>query len=100
MSQPFPTEEEFNAWLQHPVTQRVIRALEGRRETLRRLWEGGSFTDYAQEGTVLTNVANLGTCRGYAYLCDLDYETFSMEIEDGESKRVEAPRGSGAGGTV
>lgn len=76
------SEEEFNDWLTHPVTKEVKRILAAKREQLRRQWEGGSFTDYTKEGTVLVNVANLGTCRGLAFVEELDYELFETELDD------------------
>ena len=76
------TEEEFNEWKEHPATQAIIAVLEAKRETLRRMWEGGSFTDYSQGTTALVNVGNLGTCKGYAYVAELTYEEYVMEIEN------------------
>mgnify|MGYP003653856186 CR=1 FL=1 len=91
-----PTEGEFKEWLVHPVTQQVMQMLQAKRETLRQQWEGGSFTDYAKDTTALVNVGNLGTCKGFAFVTDLDYETLIGEIDDGEQVRIEAPRGGSA----
>ena len=74
------TEEEFNDWKRHPVTEEILKILEAKREMLRRQWEAGAFTDYAQETTALVNVGNLGTCRGYAFLSELTYEDYFVEI--------------------
>tara|TARA_R110000868_G_scaffold304180_3_gene564708 strand:- start:810 stop:1070 length:261 start_codon:yes stop_codon:yes gene_type:complete len=79
------TEAEFKEWLLHPVTQQVRQMLEAKREELRRQWEGGAFTDYALEAVALVNVGNLGTCKGYAFVAELDYEQFIAESEDGKS---------------
>ena len=76
------TEEEFKEWLLHPATKEVMALLEHKREELRRMWEGGSFTDYATDTTALVNVGNLGTCKGYAFVMELTYE--DLEIEDGK----------------
>ena len=78
------TEEEFNEWKMHPVTQAVQAVLEAKREALRRLWEAGSFTDYEKDGTVLVNVGNMGTCKGYAFVSELTYEDYLSEIDDGK----------------
>jgi hypothetical protein len=78
------TEEEFAAWLSHPVTRSVLHVLHGKREELRQQWEGGSFTDYDQGKTALVNVGNLGMCRGYAFVTDLSYEQLAEELDDGE----------------
>ena len=90
------SEKEFNEWLQHPVTLAVRDLLEKKRDTLRRQWEGGSFTDYARDTTVLVNVANMGTCKGYAFVAELEFQDILTEVEsDGEQFRAEAPRSSG-----
>ena len=87
-----PIEEEFKEWLRHPITQQVKQMLNVKREELRQQWEGGSFTDYAQETTALVNVGNIGTCKGYAFVTELDYETFIAEIDDGKQIGDETPR--------
>ena len=76
------TEEEFNEWLQHPVTLAVKGILGKRREELRQSWEHGSFTDYDAGAMALTNVGNIGTCKGYAYVQELDYTTYVGEIDE------------------
>lgn len=90
------TEEEFNAWKTHPVTKALMEVLAGRRENLRQQWEGGSFTDYTKDATVLVNVGNLGTCKGYAFVMDFTYEDYLTEIDDGEQQRTGATRSGGA----
>lgn len=87
------TEEEFLDWKQHPVTKAVMELLAAKREQMRQDWEGGSFTDYDKGAMALVNVGNIGTCRGYAFVQDLDYEQYLTEIDDGESKRI-GPAGS------
>jgi len=82
------TEEEFNEWRLHPGTQAIIAVLEAKRDSLRRQWEAGSFTDYDAGTTSLINVGNLGTCRGYAFVSELTYEDYVTEIDDGEFERV------------
>ena len=90
------SEEEFKGWLDHPVTRAVRQLLADKRADLRNEWEMSDPTAYATDTFVLANVANLGWCRGLAYAETIDYEVFSMETEDGEPKRTEAPGGSGA----
>ena len=75
------SEEEFKGWLSHPVTQEIKRLLNEKREELRQAWEGGSFTDYEKDGTILVNVGNMGTCKGYAFIVELDYEQYLSEVE-------------------
>lgn len=88
-------QEEFNDWLQHPVTQEVRRVLAGKRADLRNEWEMSNPAEYAKDTFVLGNVANVGFCRGLAFAESLDYEGYMSEVDpDGESKRAETP-GSG-----
>jgi hypothetical protein len=89
------TEAEFNEWVQHPMTLALRETLRKKRETLKDLWEGGSFTDYTKDSTVLVNVGNLGTCKGYAFAMNFTYEDYVTELDDGESKRV-GTEGSGS----
>jgi hypothetical protein len=89
------TEEEFNEWKQHPGTRALVEVLNAKREELRQQWEGGSFTDYSVETTVLVNVGNLGTCKGYAFVADLTYEDYISELEIDDGK----PVGAGATGS-
>ena len=90
------TEEDFSAWLLHPVTKAVRALLEAKREELRQQWEGGSFTDYSKDTTALVNVGNLGTCKGYAFASELTYEQYLSESDDGEQKRAEPERSGSA----
>ena len=78
---PFPTRSEFLEWLEHPVTKVVKGMFLAEREQYRQDWEGGSFTDYATETTVLVNVGNLGTCKGLALLTDLTYEELANKLD-------------------
>ena len=66
-----------------------------KREALRQDWEGGSFSDYTIEGNVLTNVGNIGLCRGYAEVMDLTYAELETELEDGKRK-LNIPSGGGS----
>lgn len=94
------TEGEFNDWLQHPVTLAIKDILEARREALRQAWEGGSFTDYDLSSMSLVNVGNIGTCRGYAFVQELDYEGYLTEIDDGKSIGARPEGSSGTGEVV
>ena len=74
--------------------------LQAKREELRQLWEGGSFTDYTLEGTALVNVGNVGTCKGYAFVTELTYDDYIAELDDVESKRIDASGRSSIGKEV
>lgn len=91
------SEGEFKDWLQHPVTRAMRELLEQKRDQLRRQWESGAFSDYEKDAVVLTNVANLGTCKGFAFVQELEYDDFLTEIDDGKPVGAEAS-GSGSAG--
>lgn len=76
------TESEFIEWKSHPVTQAVMEVLSKKREQMRQDWEGGAFTDYDQSAMALVNVGNIGTCRGYAFVQELDYQAYLGEIDE------------------
>ena len=78
------SEQEFNEWLQHPMTKELKRVLKMKREELRQDWEGGSFTDWEAGAMALVNVGNIGTCKGYAYVQEFDYEQYMTELQDME----------------
>jgi hypothetical protein len=75
------SEDEFLEWKSHPVTLAVMEILANKRDEMRHAWEGGSFTDYDAGAMALTNVGNLGTCKGYAYVQELDYEAYLGELK-------------------
>lgn len=76
------TEEEFLSWKSDPRTAEVMKLLHAKREELRQAWEGGSFGSYDKDETVLINVGNVGTCRGYAYVTDLTYEQYTEDLKN------------------
>ena len=76
------TESEFEEWKSHPVTLAVMEILAKKREQMRQDWEGGAFTDYESHAMALINVGNIGTCKGYAFVQDLEYEQYVGEIDD------------------
>ena len=76
------SEDEFAEWKSHPVTLAVMEILAAKRDEMRRAWEGGSFTDYDAQAMALVNVGNIGTCKGYAFVQDLDYQAYLGELKD------------------
>ena len=76
------TEEEFNDWQRHPMTVALKEILASKRNQLRLAWEGGSFTDYDSHAMALVNVGNIGTCKGFAYVQELDYVQYLGEIDE------------------
>lgn len=90
------TEVEFNEWKLHPGTKAVMEILAAKREEMRQSWEGGAFTDYEFQAMALVNVGNIGTCKGYAFVMDLDYEAYLGELDDGKQIGTGAAGSGGA----
>lgn len=89
------TEQEFTEWLTHPTTQWVRGVFAARREARRQEWEGGAFSAMATSEYAILNAAAVGECRGLAFAQDMDYESFTQEIEDGNREQERAgPAGS------
>ncbi len=77
------SEEEFKAWLDHPVTRDVRKVLSLRRESLKSEWEAGRYSDLTSHGYIMLNSAAIGECRGLAYVLDLSHADLIQELEDG-----------------
>ena len=64
------------------MTLGVKKLLEQRREDRRRSWEAGAISDWDAHTHAMLNAANIGECRAYAYVQELNFEQFDTEIED------------------
>ena len=89
------SEEEFVAWLQDPVTIAVKKLFADRRADRRNEWEMCEPSQFLQETFVLGNVANIGECRGLAFMETMSYETYLTELDNEERVGAKAP-GSGS----
>lgn len=87
------SQEEFNEWLQHPVTKAVRAVLAAKRADLRNEWEMSNPTAFTKDELILANVGNIGWCRGLAFAETLDFETYAMEIEDDQQPKRTGPEG-------
>lgn len=75
-------EEEFEAWLAHPVSRILLEAAERRKEAFKEQWAAGVFTDLSQYGTAILNAKAIGGCEQLDWLIGLDYETLKGELSD------------------
>lgn len=53
-------KEEWNEWLQHPVTVAFREHLASLKERIKEDWAAGFFTDESSEGTAQKNAVALG----------------------------------------
>lgn len=72
----------FADWLQHPVTELVRKALDARRQGRKDDWETDNIPAATSDEWLLKNAANIGECKAYKFLCELDYDTLRGELED------------------
>ena len=77
MNHELPSEEEFLAWLSHPVTQSFRVLLEHWKEGLKEQWAQGGFQSEDYEVTLQANNQALGQVRLLTELIELDYTSFS-----------------------
>lgn len=76
------SQEEFDAWRDHPVTHLLRELAQRRKEQLKEQWASGQFTDLSQYGTAILNAKAIGRCEEISWFADLDYETFLGECSD------------------
>ena len=78
------SREQFDNWLQDPVTQELRRVLGRRRQERKDSWEHGELSDWSKDTHILLNAAAIGECKGYAFVQELDFDTFIGELGDEE----------------
>ena len=75
-------QEEFEAWLAHPVTQAILGLARRRKEAFKEQWATGAFTDLSQYGTAILNAKAIGGCEQLDWLLELDYHQVRGELSD------------------
>ena len=89
------TPDEFNAWLEHPVTKLVRECMRKRRADIAELMLAGRFTHEDPGATAQDTAAAIGECSGLRFAAELDFETYESEMTNGESQRINPQGGSG-----
>lgn len=69
---PLPSQEEFNNWRIHPVTQAVLDYLQSKVTELQLDWVNGAFTGPGPYETLQMNSEAIGRGQAFALLIDLD----------------------------
>lgn len=67
-------QEEYNDWLQHPVTEIYRSYLSKMRMTIMEDWASGVFTAESAEGTAQKNAVGLGQLQLVEDLLNLTHE--------------------------
>lgn len=79
------TNEVFNDWLEHPVTQALRKQiLPAKRQELHLRWENGDYTAESKDGTMQLNAKALAESATLRWMQEMDFETFIGEIKDVE----------------
>lgn len=94
-----PSQEEWEAWLEHPATQALRAAFKAQQDDRKDMWMSGLFTDQSQYGTAILNAKAIGFCEAAQIIIDLDYQQVIQEIEDGRNEEHERPETFGPGST-
>jgi len=81
-TQQLPTQEEFEAWLDHPITRMMKAWAEKRKSDLKDQWAAGMFTDQTEVGLLTRNIGAIGECHMADRIINLDYEQFVGDMSD------------------
>jgi len=77
-----PTEEEWQGWEQHPVTQTLARYLHKKQEEIRAAWAKGAFGNQVHLETVVLNSVAQGMHQCIDQILDLEYGQIVAELSD------------------
>ena len=98
MSEPFPTKEDFDGWLQLPLTRMVLRTLPARKiQQLQSMWSDGRFSYTTIEACALKNAEKIGEVNCWKDLQEFDYDALLTELAD-DSKYGAEPIDDSLGG--
>lgn len=74
------TQEDFDSWMDHPVTQALFHWVEGKRTDLKDMWANGAFTGPSWDETHIKNVAATGAASAYEEVLDIEFDQLN-EVE-------------------
>jgi hypothetical protein len=77
-----PTKDEFDAWLDHPMTRMFKSWAEKRKSDLKDHWAAGMFTDETDVKMITRNIGAIGECQMADRFINLDYEQFVGDMSD------------------
>ena len=77
-----PTEGEYLAWLDHPVSKAYRHLLRQWREGIKDQWALGNFTSKTMEESVILNSEAIGQVNNLERLIELEYAEFIEGLSD------------------
>lgn len=72
-AEELPSEEDWNEWMQHPVTKLLRAWAAERQQALKDLWATGGFSASFEMEMLVKNAAATGACSAYAEVQELDF---------------------------
>lgn len=100
MNERWPTEQEFQEWLLHPVSKVVRAAAAQRYEAEKERWALGALQEDTPEKVAMANARALGNVQVLAWFKDMDYDDLTQELADEQPVRTIPGGESGVSGTV
>ena len=76
------SKEEFEAWLDSPVTQAVKEFAASRRQAKREDWEEGVYVAPTLEAGLQLQATALGYCSAWKELQELTFDQLETELRD------------------
>jgi hypothetical protein len=79
------SQEEFDTWLENPVTKAVKRGLALAVQADKNQWAAGQFLHEGSNATMISNARAVGRVEGLQVVINLDHQLLQdMEKDDGE----------------
>lgn len=83
MSNPITiSEEEFEAWKQHPVTKGFFRWLDVKHQNNQNSWSAGQYQDADVYKSAVRNAGALGQCSMIAEIKMLEHAQLEEDLSD------------------
>ena len=91
-----PSEEEFQDWLQQPVTQLLRAWARSRKQELMEKWARGEFSAAFTTEMLAKNAGATGACSVLEEVIEPVFQKLIDEVSDDKSEWTEAPRPGGS----
>lgn len=78
-TQPSKEQHDFNEWMLHPVTKRLLSAVSRQQERLKESWASGAYTDLSQFGTAILNAKAIGKYEAFSWVVELEVQDLFNE---------------------
>lgn len=99
MNEPLPTKEDFDGWLQLPLTRMILREFPKRKiQAIQDAWANGEYSFPLIEAAALKNAEKIGEISAWKDIQEFDYEALLTEIDDGSNYGAQPGDDPGAGG--